>query len=173
MSDKTDKRFEFEVKLNWLAKKAGVLFSKEAMGSIHVATPPQFGGEGKPWTPEHLFLSSVTSCFMTTYLFFADKLNFHISGLDCDSIGLVELIEGKYKFTRIDLYPRICITDETLREKATAALEKTHKFCLISNSVNAEILYHDEIMINEITTNNTGQENRSMQINSPKIKPSL
>jgi peroxiredoxin-like protein len=173
MSGKTDKRFLFEVKLNWLTNKTGILLSKEATGTIHVATPPQFGGEGKPWTPEHLFLSSVSSCFMTTYLAFADKLNFHISGLDCESIGQVEIVEGKYKFTRIDLYPRICIADESLREKATTAVEKTNKYCLISNSVNAEIFYHSEILVIELKSNYPGKENKCLQINSLKNKPSL
>jgi peroxiredoxin-like protein len=153
MSGKTDKRFLFEVKLNWLANKTGVLRSKETTGTIHVATPIQFGGEGKSWTPEHLFLGSISSCFMTTYLAFAHKLGFQISRLDCESIGQIEIIEGKYKFTQIDLYPRIQIDSEDLRDKANNALEKTNKYCLISNSVNAAVFYHSAIVVNPVTEN--------------------
>ena len=71
MRGKTDKQFFFEVQLNWLTDKKGLLSAKDASGTLHVATPPAFGGEGKPWTPEHYFLSAVSSCFMTTFLFFA------------------------------------------------------------------------------------------------------
>ena len=147
MSGKTNKQFLFEVQLNWLTAKKGVLFAKDAEGTLHVATPPIFGGEGKPWTPEHLFLSSISSCFMTTYLAFAQKSGFEISDFDCNIIGQIEIVEGRYKFTNINLYPKVYIANESLREKASVALEKTHKYCLITNSVNAGIFYHSEILI--------------------------
>ena len=147
MTGKNDKTFMFEVQLNWLTGKRGILSAKDAEGTLHVATPPQFGGEGKPWTPEHFFLSAISGCFMTTYLVFAQKSAFEISNLDCDIIGQVELVGGSYKFTRIDVYPKIYIADESLRSKASAALEKTHKHCLISNSVSSEMFYHSQILV--------------------------
>jgi organic hydroperoxide reductase OsmC/OhrA len=147
MAGKTDKQFFFEVKLNWLCDTRGVLSAKDAEGTLHVATPPKFGGEGKPWTPEHLFLSSIRSCFMTTYLAFTKKFDFEIFHFECDAIGQIKIVEGKYKFTKIDLYPKVYIAGENLRDKATNALEKTHKYCLISNSVNVEIFYHSEILV--------------------------
>jgi peroxiredoxin-like protein len=147
MPGKTDKQFLVEVQLNWLNAKKGILHANDAEGTIHVATPPKFGGEGKPWTPEHLFLSSISSCFMSTYLAFAQKAGFQIAHFDCNAIGQIEISEGRYRFTNINLYPRIYIADESLREKAAAALEKTHKCCLISNSVNATIFYHSEILV--------------------------
>ena len=149
MTGKTDGQHFFEVKLNWLADTRGVLTAKDAEGSVHVATPPEFGGEGKPWTPEHLFLSSISSCFMTTYLAFSKKIHFDITNLECNAIGQIEIIEGKYKFTNINLYPKVYIANESLSQKAHLALEKTHKYCLISNSVNATILYHSEILIDQ------------------------
>jgi len=147
MSGKTDKQFFFEVQLNWLSAKKGVLFAEDAEGTIYVATPPKFGGEGKPWTPEHLFLSSVSSCFMSTYLGFAQKSGFQVSHFECNTIGQIEITEGRYKFTNINLYPKIYVANESLREKATGVLGKTHQSCLISNSINADIFYHSEIMI--------------------------
>ncbi len=147
MAGKTDRRFLFEVQLNWLTDKRGIIAAKDAEGTLHVATSSKFGGAGRPWTPEHLFLGSISSCFMTTYLAFIKKLDFQISNLGCDAIGQIKIVEGKYKFTNIDLYPKIFISAENLREKATRALEKTHKHCLINNSVNVEIFYHSEILI--------------------------
>jgi organic hydroperoxide reductase OsmC/OhrA len=144
---KTDKQFFFEVKLNYLADTRGVLSAKDAEGTLHIATPPEFGGEGKPWTPEHYFLSSVSGCFMTTYLAFVKKLQFAISNFECNAIGQIEILEGKYKFTNINLFPKIYIADESLREKANLAVEKTHKYCLITNSLNAAVFYHTEVLL--------------------------
>lgn len=150
MAGKTDRQFLFEVQLNWLADTRGILSAKDADGTIHVATPPEFGGAGKPWSPEHLFLSSISSCFMTTYLAFAKKFHFEISRFSCSTIGQIEIVGGKYKFTNINLYPKIYIADEAIREKANLALEKTHKYCLITNSINAGVFYHSEILLNSM-----------------------
>ena len=147
MLRKTGKHFLFQVQLNWLSAQQGLLSAKDVHGTLHVATPPSFGGEGKPWTPEHLFLGAISSCFMTTYLAFKNKMGFEISDLECEAIGQIELVEGKYKFSHIDLYPRVYISNEILREKASMAMEKTHKYCLISNSVNADIYYHSQVLI--------------------------
>lgn len=158
MAGKTDKQFLFGVQLNWLADTRGILSARDANGTMHVATPPRFGGEGKPWTPEHFFLSSVSGSFMTTYLAFAKKHHVAILNFECDTIGQIEIVDGRYKFTNINLYPKIYIACETGREKATLALEKTHKYCLVANSVNADVFYHSEVLItppavNEIKIN--------------------
>jgi peroxiredoxin-like protein len=153
MKGKTDKQFLFEVNLNWQEKSKGILSAIDVDGTIHVATPTEFGGEGKLWSPEHLFLSSISSCFMTTYLAFAKKLQFNISAFECNSIGQIEIVEGKYKFTLINVYPKILVADESLKEKANVALEKTHKYCLISNSINAAIFYHSQIKIEQVLQN--------------------
>jgi peroxiredoxin-like protein len=147
MTGKNDKQFLFEVQLNWLTDKKGILSAKDADGTLHVSTPPKFGGEGKPWTPEHYFLSAISGCFMTTYLAFAQKSGFEISNLDCNIIGQIKIVDGKYKFTNIDLFPKIYIRDESLRRKAAEVLEKTHKYCLITNSINVDVFYHSEIFI--------------------------
>jgi peroxiredoxin-like protein len=147
MARKTEKKILFEVQLNWLADKRGILSAKDANGTLPVATSPELGGEGKPWAPEHLFLSAVSSCFMTTYLSFSNKLAFNMVHFECNTIGQIEVIDGKYKFTHIDLFPKIYIASEELRQKAQQALEKTHQHCLITNSINAEVFYHSEVLI--------------------------
>ncbi len=150
MKGKTDKHFLFEVQLNWLKDKEGKLSASDATGTINVATPPKFGGTGQPWTAEHLFLSSISSCFMATFIAFTQKLNFQILRFECNSIGQIEIIDGKYKFTSIDLYPKIFISTERLREKANLALEKSIKYCLIGNSINADKIYHSQVIVNNI-----------------------
>ena len=144
---KKDKQIFFQVQLNWLSKQRGVLTASDVKGSIHVTTPPAFGGEAGEWSPEHLFLNSVSSCFMATYLVFAKKSGFEISGFECETIGQVELVEGSYRFTTVNVYPKIYIKDDSLRVMAELALEKTQKHCLVSNSISADILYHCEVLV--------------------------
>lgn len=171
MPGKTSKQFLFDVQLSLGSGEKGILSAKDIQGGIYVTTPHEFGGEGKEWSPEHLFLSSIGSCFMTTYISFAKKLQFELSGFECTTIGHVELVEGKYKFTHIDLYPKLYIADETLRQKANIALEKTNKYCLVSNSVNATISYHSEVLTEArpgITTENKQERKSAYSINEAR-----
>jgi len=151
---KSEKQFYYEVELNWLTNKSGIVHSRDVEGTIHVATPKQFGGEGKDWSPEHLFLNSICSCYMSTFISFSKKMNFEISRLDCSAIGQTERVDDKYKFTYINLYPEISVADQSLFDKVNLAVEKTQKYCLISNSINAIVIYHAEILIEPRRNNN-------------------
>src|SRR5580765_2198734 len=124
ISDKTEKKFLFDIQLNWLEKKRGILTDNNVKDTIRVALPQQFGGNGDEWSPEHLFLGSISSCFMTTLFVFADKMGLEISHYECQTIGQIENINGKYEFTTVDIYPKISIPEEAFREKAGRALEK-------------------------------------------------
>lgn len=137
----------FQASVTWLNGKKGMLTSSEVNGSIHVETAAVFGGKGKPWTPEYLFLGSVSSCFMSTFLGIAEKLELSIDGLSCRVSGVVERVNGRFSFTRIDVYPDIFIEGQGNEKKAHLALQKAHKECLISNSINSEINYHSSIRL--------------------------
>src|SRR5664279_2541514 len=83
---------------------------------------------------------------MSTFISFAKKSAFIFTHLECNVIGQVELQEGRYKFTIINVYPKIYINDISLTEKANEIVQKTQKYCLISNSINAGIIYHTQIV---------------------------
>ena len=151
MSGKSSKQYLFEVQLNWLAGTRGVLSAMGAEGTVHVGTSPEFGGSGKPWSPEHLFLSSVSSCFMSTYIVFAKKMNFEIADFECAATGQAEVVDGKYRFTFIHLYPKAYTKNIADKETVLMAMEKAKKYCLVSNSLNAEIIYHMEVEVKEDT----------------------
>lgn len=147
MKGKNDKQFLFETQLQLAAKTQGNLVTKETKNNITVSTPLVFGGEGNHWCAETLLLSSISSSFMSTYLSYAKKQDLIISKFECETIGQIEIIKNKYKFTHINLYPKIFIKEESLKEKAKIALKKTHKNCLITNSLDAIVFYHSEIIV--------------------------
>ena len=83
---------------------------------------------------------------MATFIGFAKKANVEFTHLECSTTGQVKLTDGKYKFVQINVYPKISIADEAARAQATIAVQKTQHYCLISNSINAEVIYHTEIV---------------------------
>ncbi len=146
MANKTGKTFLFETRLNWLSEDRGIMYAHASNGPIYTSSPAEFGGSGKEWSPEHLLLSALNSCYMATFLGFAKKTDLTISRLECSVVGQVKLVNGKYKFTQMDVYPKIFIANEALHEMTAAAVHKTEHYCLISNSIDAEIIYHTEIL---------------------------
>jgi organic hydroperoxide reductase OsmC/OhrA len=154
-SGKTDKQFLFETSLNWLGGNRGIVTASDTGSGIYVSLPTAFGGEEGNWSPEHLFLASLSSCFMSTCLAFAHKMALPVSHFSCSAIGHVEKVESKYCFTRIDLYPQLLIGDETLREKANEVMEKTHQHCLVANSVRANVFFHSQVALDEHPRFNT------------------
>ncbi len=149
MPGKRGKQFLFSVQLNCREKETSVLTVKNTINQIKVTSPTEFGGKGNEWSPEQLFLASISSCFISTYLFFARSEKLERVELECEIIGQVEMINEKYRFTNINLFPKIMIASESLREKANKVLEKTHQHCLVSQSVNALIYYHTEVLMAE------------------------
>jgi len=148
MSLKSNKPIIFTTELYWSGDKLGIVGSP-SLKSFSVSTSPEFGGPEGEWSPEHLFLCSITSCFMSTYLSIVNKMKIENTGFECSSTGQVEVVDGKYKFTYIHIYPKAFVGNDADVEKARVALEKTKKYCLISNSVSAEIVQHPEVAISK------------------------
>jgi organic hydroperoxide reductase OsmC/OhrA len=146
MTLKNNKPIIFTTELYWSGDKSGIL-SSSSLKSFAVSTSPEFGGPEGEWSAEQLFLSSITSCFMSTYLGFVNKMKFENTGFECTATGQVEMVDGKYKFTYIHIYPKAFVGNEVDVERARVAMEKAKKYCMISNSVNAEIVQHPEVAV--------------------------
>lgn len=149
MITKTDThQYFFEVELSRTAGRKGMLTAKDVPGSIEIATAPEFkGGVPGIWTPEHLFLGSVSSGFMTTYLALADKRNLKVLHITCAAIGQINLYEAHLEFTTINLYPKIFIESEEDRELANELLLSAYSYCIIANSINPLLVNHGEVLL--------------------------
>lgn len=141
---KKSTRYEFNVALKWIENHTGSLATADTSSIIKVATPTEFGGEGKEWSPETLFLASVNSCFMSTFLVFAKKFGLSFSGISCETTGMVEMVDGHFEFTTVDVFPKIRINSIEMADKVQLALEKTEKYCLVSHSLKTRVSYHGE-----------------------------
>lgn len=138
---------QYTVQVNWTKDRIGSLNSPELTDSIQVATPPEFpGGVANIWSPEHLFVASVNSCFMTTFLAIAENTKLPFETFSSHAIGTLDKVEGKYMMTEITLYAQLKISDLSIKEKAARILEKSEAACLISNSVKSKVTLTYEIV---------------------------
>jgi organic hydroperoxide reductase OsmC/OhrA len=138
----------YEVDLNWVKDRVGILYSPELNDEMQVATPPQFPkGVDKIWSPEHLFTAAVNSCLMTTFLSVAENSHLEFKRFSSKASGKLEMIDGKYIMSEIILMPSLVILKEEDREKAVKILNKSEAACLISNSVKSKIIFKPEITV--------------------------
>lgn len=138
----------YSTDLTWLNDRKGTVSSSELNDSIDVVTPPQFpkGIEGV-WSPEHFFVAAINSCIMTTFLAIAENSKLSFSKFDCNAVGKLEQVEGKFLMTEVVVKPIIVIADEASRERAERILSKVEPNCLISNSVKSKVIFEPTIIV--------------------------
>jgi len=115
---------------------------------LEVSSPPEFHGAAGVWTPETLFVASVNTCFVLTFLAIAQLSKLPIADLRVSAWGRLEKIEGAgYQITEIVIRPLLMIRSEADRERAERLLEKAERNCFISNSIKAVVRLEPEIIV--------------------------
>ncbi len=138
----------YDVQLEWNEGKIGTLSSPDLNEEITVATPPEFeGGVAGIWSPEHLFVAAVSSCFMTTFTAIAGFSKLEYKSLNVAAVGKMEKIEGKFVISSITLKAELTILDEDKKDKAIRIMEKSESACLISRSIKAEVHLEPTVIV--------------------------
>ena len=133
------KSYRYGMFVRWTGEKKGMM-SVDGKPHVEVATPPEFKGHERIWSPEDLFVASVNSCFMTTYLALAERADLGFEKFECWAEGLLEFVDGRFLFTRIVVRPRIALRSGEDKEKAEEVLRKAERSCLVSNSLRTEVV---------------------------------
>jgi peroxiredoxin-like protein len=138
----------YKVNLVWQHDRKGELSSPVLPETITVATPPEFPkGMAGIWSPEHLFVASINSCFMATFLAVAEKSQLPFSSFCCEAEGVLgKNSEGKFSVTRVTLKPTVVVPEDQTTERVQKILETSEKACLISNSAKSEIVLEANIV---------------------------
>lgn len=138
----------YEVNLKWTGKRKGILSSPSLPCTIEVATPPEFpkGMEGI-WSPEHLFVASINSCLMSTFLNIAENSKLEFASFECSSVCHVDLEDNKYTMTEIIVKPKVVVHFSKRPERAEHVLEMSEKACFILSAIKTPIRFEHEIIV--------------------------
>lgn len=141
----------YDVNLKWDADRKGTMSSPVLNDPLEVATPPEFP-KGMPgiWSPEHLLVAAVNSCLMTTFLAIAENSKLAFISFESSAKGKLEIVEGKFMISEIELSPVLRITSSDDEEKAGRILQKSEAACLISNSVKSKIIFKPKLLVPEM-----------------------
>jgi organic hydroperoxide reductase OsmC/OhrA len=128
------KSFTYKTTVEWTGGKSGTL-SSDVKPSLKVSSPPEFRGEAGYWTPEDLFVASVETCHMATFLSFASRKQMLIVSYKSHANGVLEYIDGDYRFTRVVIFPTIVVSRSVPEAEVHATLREAEKHCLVANSI--------------------------------------
>ena len=163
-------RYRYEVSANWIGARKGIVHDSSISPPMDFSAPPEFKGESGIWTPEHMLVAAVASCFITTFRAIAEIAKFEASALEVTVEGLVENAERDYQrleevpllahgakeiakkkdhgysFTRLLVRPRLTVAKEADRDRGLRLLEKAERSCLVSRSLRCEIVLEPDVV---------------------------
>ena len=128
------KNLEYRVKLVWDTESGGDIFIRH-FPKLKLDIPVEFGGKSRFPCPDELFLSAVGGCFLTTFLYFKERLRIELRSLQVLVNGTVDYTgpEG-YRIKKIEIIIHVEV-DREEKLKAEECVELTKTFCHLTRSL--------------------------------------
>lgn len=123
----------YEVQLSW-PRQGGAVMYAAAAPPIEGGAPPEFGGRDSWWSPEHLLLSSLSLCLMTTFEAVAAKARLPVLRYACRAEATLDRTEAGLGFTAFGLHVEVEVAPEDA-ERAPKLLAGAKKHCIVANAL--------------------------------------
>jgi len=143
----------FATELSWTEGRSGELKS-QGLPTLQIAAPPEFQGRDDRWTPEHLYVGSVASCFMLTFLALAEHSKLELASLGVAAKGkLMNPDKAGYQITEVILTPTVVVKRVEDVRRVEALVVKAERSCFISASIKSRVVvlpkvYHRQVPAN-------------------------
>ena len=113
---------------------------------LRTVPPRDFDGPGDAWSPEHLLLAAVETCFLFTLRAVARASNVAFVQVEVDAEGIVDRRDRVTRFTDIVLRARVTVPAGTEPRRAREVIEKAERNCLITASLVTPVRLEAEIV---------------------------
>jgi peroxiredoxin-like protein len=118
----------------------------DGLPDLQTAPPTEFDGPGDAWSPEHLLLAAVETCFLFTLRAVARASRVEFITCEVTTEGTVDRTDGAIRFTEIILRPRLGLAPGTDPGRARRAVEKAEQACLVSASLATPVRLEAELV---------------------------
>lgn len=98
--------------------------------------PPELDGDASSWSPEHMLLSSIGLCLLTTFEAFAARDRVDLLDWKARVGGSVDKSEHGLQFTKIVVEVDMEVSDI---ERAKQTLEVAKQHCLVTNTLRVPV----------------------------------
>ena len=144
--------YYYESEIEWKGEKDLKLVGAK-LPAIKAGAPPEFKGREGVWSPEHLFVASLNSCYTLTLLAIAEFSKIGVSSLSSSAKGKLEKVQGGgYQVTEIVVKPRVVLTSANDLARMPRILEKAKENCFVSNSIKSKITIEPELFHQQTPT---------------------
>jgi organic hydroperoxide reductase OsmC/OhrA len=113
--------------------------------ALHGGPSPELDGDVDSWSPEHMLLSSLGLCMLTTFEAFAARDGIEVLAWDAKASGTVERTPEGLMFTSIVLELDMELSGKVDRVEAT--LEDAKQYCLVLNSLRIPVVIETQIRL--------------------------
>ena len=139
----------YETEIEWTGAK-DLKLSGGKLPAIAAGAPPEFKGREENWSPEHLLVAALNSCYALTLLAITEFSKISVVSLSSTAKGKLEKVPGGgYQMTEIAVQPRIVISSADNLSRMPRILEKAKENCFVSNSIKGTIKIEPEIFHRE------------------------
>jgi organic hydroperoxide reductase OsmC/OhrA len=135
------KVFTYEAELRWEGGRRATV-SAEERPALEITPPSDFpGGDPARWSPEHLFLASLQSCTMLSFVAHCAHNGLEIGTYESRARGRIErrADDQRYAFRDVQLVVMVRMAGGHAAA-ARALTDKAERDCFISASTSAEIV---------------------------------
>ena len=121
---------EYEAKLEWPGTGAATATAGERP-ALTVGAPPEFGGDGAWWSPEHLLLSSLNACLMATFDAITRANGLRVEGYTSRAGAVLEKTGKGLAITEVTLNVSVAAAEENV-PRVTEALLRAKERCIVA-----------------------------------------
>ena len=125
---------DYEVDLTGGAQGYATI-SAVGLPELTTAPPREYDGPGDAWSPEHLLLASVSSCFLFTFRAVAKASQADFVDVDARTWGQVTRAGGVTRFSEIVVHATVTAAPGSNVESLQRAIDRTTAHCLVSSSL--------------------------------------
>ena len=152
------KRHKYAVTIRWTGNRGEGTANYRSYDRAHAieadgkpiiagSSDAAFRGDPARWSPEDLFLASISACHKLWYLHLCAVSNIVVTSYVDGAEGtLEEEASGEGQFTSVTLHPLITITPESDAQRAMELHHDAHEKCFIARSVNFPVAVKAEIV---------------------------
>ena len=113
---------------------------------LEVSAAPAYRGDPTKLNPEELFLASLASCQMMTYVALAARAGVDVIAYEDRAEATLTMADRRMRITEVVVRPTITIAATSDEAKARSLVDSAHDGCFIANSVACAVRAEAEIV---------------------------
>lgn len=149
-------RHEFRVRTLWTGAAEGptadyasysrdYIMEIEGKPTLKGSADRAFRGNPQRHNPEDLLVAALSACHLLSYLALCARAGIRVVAYEDAATGIMQLADGKMRFTEVTLNPTVRIRPGDDMAKARALHAQAHAQCFIANSVNFPVRHQPTV----------------------------